>query len=407
MVFLQVIIDRKKCKIDLGIAWPANKFDLVAYCKPRIKNDVDVVAYNIVISNALAKANNIHKDYLIKDLQLTLDAFRKDYHSNLNKNDFIKYFEKQSYRRWNLKEISDETYEKEEGTLRRLVEFSEGSIPFHTFTSKWAKEWDAWLKRKHKNDHNTRWGRHKHVTTYLNMARDDDKINFNDPYQKFTNKMVESSWGPLELGQLQILIKKYSDWKNNPIPLLQRKNGVKQVDSREGLTQAEVTVLRKFLLSCNNALRISDLQELDEGMFINGEMSLTPNKTERWGTKITSVPLNEIAKVLIADEIIEVKTERDTKPLLRIFERYTDQACNRLLKRIARKSDLKFNLHMHMGRYTFGSLMDEAGANHTALMKLMGIRKRDTLEKYVKTNKARITTEVNKLNDMIAYKEKK
>jgi hypothetical protein len=46
-------------------------------------------------------------------------------------------------------------------------------------------------------------------------------------------------------------------------------------------------------------------------------------------------------------------------------------------------------------------MSDEAGANHTALMKQMGIRKRETLEKYTKTNKKRIEANVEGFNSLL------
>ena len=216
----------------------------------------------------------------------------------------------------------------------------------------------------------------------------------------------------MDLSQLKILIDRYQEWKEKPLPPLARKNGMHQEDERPGLTASEVVILRKFLFSCNCALRISDLQKLEESHFVNGEMSIKPHKTERYGTNIKSVPLNDIALMLLGDEIDYVEAQQSDNPYhriqrftagvkLRIFETYVDQSCNKYLKRIATKCEIKVNLHMHVARYTFGSLMDQAGANHTALMKMMGIKKRDTLEKYVKTNKKRIIEDVKKFNDFI------
>lgn len=409
-IFFQVLINRKKKRIGLEITWPVNKFSAEKGCISRHKDDPDVDAYNVVIDNARTKANEIRKFYLIRGLHLTLEMFMKEYNSNMDKNDFLKYFETKSTWRWRKNEISNETYEKECGTLKRLTEYSGGSLPFHTFNSKWGKGFDKFLERLD-NKKNTRWGRHKHVITYLNMARDDDKIPFDDPYSKFNNTMVESSWGPLTVEQLLTLLNLYNEWKEKPLPLLARKNGVKQTDTRKGLTAAEVVVCRKFLFTCNSALRISDMQKLDTTIFSNGKMSITPHKTETHGTKIKEIPLSDIALMLLEDELKFVAQQKSDNPYIktlrykstgRIFEAYTDQPCNRLLKRIAIKAGLEVNLHMHVGRYTYGSLMDESGANHTALMKQMGIRKRDTLNKYVKTNEKRISANVDQFNKLVS-----
>jgi integrase/recombinase XerD len=399
-VYFQVIINRKKDRIGLNISWPASKFSLVDGCLPRSKDDQDAAVNNVVINDARNKANEIRKQYLLKGQFLTLEGFLREYKSDLNKNDFIAYMEKKSFNRWNERDISDETYSKEKVVLNHLKQFRD-IIPFTDFTSKWANEWDKFLKKKFKNDDNTRWGKHKIVMTYLALARDEDKISFDDPYSRFNNQLVESSWGPLELSELQKLIEHYIEWKEQPLKIL-HKNGVHQEDNRQGFTYTEICILRKFLFACNTSLRISDLQKLDEDLFKDFNMSITPHKTERWGTKIDALPINDVAKMLLEDEISEVeKVRKATDKTLRIFERYVDQYCNRMLKRIAKKVGIEKNLHMHVARYTFGSIMDQAGANHTALMKLMGIRKRDTLEKYVKTNKAIIANDVAKMSAIV------
>lgn len=392
-LFMQVIIDRKKTRIDLDIAWPPKSFSEVHLCRARTRQDPDVEEYNVIIGNARTKANSIHKDYLMRGIHLSLESFIREYRSNLNKNDFIQYFAQKSYERWSKQKIGDDTYEKEKGTVTKLKSFAP-ILPFHEFQIDWAQEFDNHLKRKFANEHNTRWMRHKHVITYLNIARKIDKINFTNPYERFKNKLVEGSWGPLELSQMKKLLEMYLEWRLKPLPLLTRKNGVKQLDEREGFTRAEIIVVRRFLFACNCALRISDQLELFKDMFVDGEMSLTPEKTEKYGTKITEVPLNDVAKLMLEDEIID-------NPGPKVFNRYKEQSSNRLLKRIARKAKLKINLHHHVARYTFGSLMDQAGGNHTALMKYMGLTKRETLEKYVKTNKKVITADIEKMNEMI------
>lgn len=400
-IYLYVIIDRKKKRIDLdGISWPAGRFNLTDYCRPRHKGDPDADVFNIVINNAKTKANEIRREYLLRGLPLTIGTFVREYKSNLNKNDFVSYFAQKSFYRWNKRLISGSTYEKEKGTLKRLKEYSGDTLPFYEFNEEWGKEFDTWLKRTYKNEHNSRWNRHKHVKTYLKQAREVDKIFFTDPYEKFSVKLKDGSWGPLDLEQLKKLIEMYLKWRSNPLPLQKRKNGVHLEDTRPGLTRAEVIVLRRFLFGCNTALRISDLQELDEDLFSNGQMSITPIKTERYGTKIKAVPLNEIARTLLSDEIDDIRQERSEKNKgIRIFSRYTDQSANRLLKRIARKADLDINLHSHVSRYTFASIYDEAGGNHTSLMLLMGLVKRDTLNKYVKTNRKIVEKGIDRMND--------
>lgn len=428
-IFMQIIIDRKKRRLDLGIRWPASRFNDSDHCLKRHREDPDVEVYNAIIRNARSKADAIHRNFLLMDVPLTLEAFNKEYDSRTNRRDFIAYMDGKSYEQWNKGIINNTTRKNEKTVVQKLKlfvwkqnpenasrnepdEITESTLPFNLFHNMWAREFDLFLKRRGCS-HNTRWGYHKIVIKYLNMAMDpggQDKIMFVDPYSKFKNTAIASERGPLTVDQLKTLLNMYIKWRDNPLPVLSNSDKTR-VDNRDGLTGREVVVLRKFLFSCNSSLRISDLQNLDETQFENGEISITPQKTESYGTKIKSVPLNSIALMLLKDEKDFVKQQMSDKPyikiqrtrgyIVRIFETYCDQATNRYLKRIATKAKINSNLHMHVGRYTFGSLSDEAGANHTALMQQMGIRKRETLEKYVKTNRKSIERNVSKFEDLV------
>ncbi|HEY0740238.1 MAG TPA: hypothetical protein VGD40_02215 [Chryseosolibacter sp.] len=66
---------------------------------------------------------------------------------------------------------------------------------------------------------------------------------------------------------------------------------------------------------------------------------LLPHKTETYGTRIKDIPLSDMAKMLLADEIAFIKQQQSDKPYLkiqrmkdtsRIFQAYVDQVCNRI-----------------------------------------------------------------------------
>jgi hypothetical protein len=394
-IFLQVIIDRVKTRIGLGVCWPPEKFSPTDFCKPRFKKDPDCDQYNAIINNALGKANAIRKEYLLRDEALDMDNFLRQYNTQLSKNDFIQYFAAKSFDRWRRNIISDTTYKGEKVTVGKLTKFYT-AIAFNSFRPEWAFEFDRLLKNDYDKEDgtkkeitvNTRWARHKHVVTYLNFARKEN-INFIDPYSRFKNRMQDSPRKALELSQLKQLIEAYIKFNAKPLPVLH-----KITDNRNGLTYPEVVILRRFLFSCNCALRISDLQKLEVSMFNNGQMTITPGKTQQYGTLIDDVPLNDVARMLLDHEILD-------NPKQKIFDRFSDQHSNRVLKTIARKLGIDANLHHHVGRYTYASIMDQAGANHTSLLKLMGLRKRSTLEKYVKTNKKVMKEDVDKMNQLI------
>ncbi|MCZ8021229.1 MAG: tyrosine-type recombinase/integrase [Cyclobacteriaceae bacterium] len=395
-IFLQVIIDRKKARINTGLFWPKDSFDEKDLCKPRFKKDPDVEEYNVILNSALARCNSIRKDYMLRNINLTLPAFLREYKTDLNKNDFIEYFAQKSFDRWNRGLISDVTYEKEKGTLKKLKKFYD-YLAFSDFNYDWAYDFDRKLRKdvsskdeKRKEiSVNGRWVRHKHVVTYLNIAKRLDSIRFNNPYERFKIELQEGSWKPIPLEDFKRLMSVYIEWKDKPLAKLHSKK-----DLREGLNTTELIVLRRFLFSCNCSLRISDLQKLDKSMFDNGQMTITPHKTKRYGTKLDAIPLNDLARMLLDDEL-------NDNPTGRVFDRFSDQYSNRVLKNIAAKFGLDINLHHHVARYTFASIMDQAGANHTSLMKFMGLKKRNTLEKYVKTNRKVMEQDLEKMNSII------
>jgi hypothetical protein len=75
---LQVIINRKKKRLALpgDIVWPIKKFNEKGQClMPRMKNDLDVDVYNIVIENQKTKADDIRKHYMLRDGISPLRAF--------------------------------------------------------------------------------------------------------------------------------------------------------------------------------------------------------------------------------------------------------------------------------------------------------------------------------------------
>lgn len=368
-IYFQVLIDRKKIHIGLDITWPPDKFSENSGCQPRMKKDPLVGDYNIIINNARAKANQIIMDHRVKDKPITIELFEREYFSKLSKVDFVKYFEIRSKERWGRREISDLTFKHEKMVLVKLKEYKP-VILFRELDSQWAVDFDVWMKKKNLKT-NSRWGIHKVVKTYLIMATKIHDIEFVNPYNFFKNTTEESELEPLTKDELRILTDYYFS---------------------DEIKEKEVIVLRRFLFSCATALRISDLKTLTLDNFTtDGKMTVKPHKTERYGTKVINKPLNDLALVLLGDEIKD-STDR------RLFHRYNEQYSNTLLREIAKDKLNKKRIYHHVGRATFASLYDQAGGNHRSLMEYMGLKKMNTLMRYVKTNEKVIADAIGKMN---------
>ena len=366
-VFFQIIINRQKLRLGLDIYWPAARFDENMGCKSRKRNDEDATTNNIIINNARTKASQIFKDYQIRDQRLDVDQFKKEYYSTLDKRNFVEYLRTKSNERWAKGLIEDNTYRTEKTTANRLQEYSD-KILFSDFNSQWAHEFDQWLRKF--NDVNTRWAHHKKIKTYLAIARDVDQIKFQDPYLTFKVKQVRGKWKALSKSQLGEFVKFY-------------------VSDRCAFD--EKIILRKFLFGCFTGLRISDIKRLTIHNFKNGKITLRPEKTTNHGIEIVDVPLNDMALVLLRDELPHQRAGS-------LFWKYTEANCNRRLKDIARKIKVDHHVHFHVGRSTFASLYDQAGGNHRSLMEVMGLAKIETLAKYVQTNADVISESIEKMN---------
>jgi integrase/recombinase XerD len=206
----------------------------------------------------------------------------------------------------------------------------------------------------------------------MNIASKQDSIDFTYPYKFFVVTTEESDLEPLTKDELRSLVEFYFS---------------------DGIKSMHAIILRRFLFSCCTGLRISDLKRLTIDNFVDGKMSLRPHKTEKYGTKVINKPLSDLALSLLHDEIQEADDRR-------LFHRYTEVTSNKELKEIAKHQSvgIKRRIYHHVGRATFASLYDQAGGNHRSLMEYMGLKKMNTLMRYVKTNEKVIAEAIDKMN---------
>lgn len=140
---------------------------------------------NLLIGQAMAKANEVQVRWRLSNEVLTLERFRRDYETAGDKTDFITYFRAKMTERYRKGKIAFNTKKNYLSTLNALIAFRP-VIPFNTLTTDFADDLNDYLRKKMKSL-NTRWCRHKDVKTYLALAKK-DRLKFEDPYQHFKNK---------------------------------------------------------------------------------------------------------------------------------------------------------------------------------------------------------------------------
>ncbi|WP_022821702.1 tyrosine-type recombinase/integrase [Hymenobacter norwichensis] len=405
-VRLQVIINRKVVNIPLDMAWPEALFDEESgRCLDKLPKKFQRPGYkevlartealmggpleqhaadnNLLIGQARGRANDIFVRYrLLPDLVLTADEFLRQYQSGVSSSDFLRYMEARIAERYKRGQISLNTYKGHTSTLRKVQEFaatlpfnkrnSVATLPFNTFTHKFAGDFDSWLKKVHKSCTNTCSGRHRNVKAYLELARR-DKITFEDPYEYFVNSTVQSKWKALGEAELTALETYY-------------------VSTEVGSTHRRM--LQKFLFSCNCGLRLGDLKRMGEAK-VNGQLvELKVQKTFRYDEKETLLPITKKALGYLQDS----RTENGTDG----FYLYTDQYTNRALQKIAHWLGIKTKVHHHIGRETFATNFIRRGGKVEVLQKLMGHKKLSMTMKYVHVDEAMKQAEIDRLDSLDA-----
>lgn len=127
-----------------------------------------------------------------------------------------------------------------------------------------------------------------------------------------------------------------------------------------------------FLFSCYTALRFGDVCSLTENNIINSSyLEIKQNKTG----SVVRIPLLERSAAIINKYL---SPDRES-----LFPFISNQAANRHLKVIARMCSIDINLHFHLSRHSFGTIMANNGVNAYSLSKLMGHKSIKTTMLYV------------------------
>lgn len=376
-IYIQVIVDLKKKVYPLQLFWPVEKIDkdkgTLLY---RTKKDKDCDDYNVMLIDALNKANDIFKYYKFSGQQLTIERFSRDWLGNTTKLSFIKYIEDTAKQRLKKKEITYSTYQVHLKTLTKLKAWKK-DIQFNDLDERWAFNFDAFLKNhinsRIGNTNNTRWAHHKVIKTYLHLAHNIDAIKYEDPYKFFSISLVESTWKPIHERDFIKLWNYYND----------------------GPVDTHRLVLRRFLFACTTGLRVGDLYKVHKDWRHDGMITFMPQKTRRTNKQL-ELPLSALANTLFDQAIAEKKEGL-------LFDDFEEQASNRILKRIAKILDIRQNLHHHVGRSTFITLYLKNGGKIDVAKELVGHADIKTTMLYNHISEERKRSEIGYIDNIMNY----
>ncbi|MES2808781.1 MAG: site-specific integrase [Bacteroidota bacterium] len=356
-IYLRVTIARRKKEFNLKVYWPAEFFDDVTQSAlPRKKNDVDVAAVNMVITEAKSRANRIRMRYFGENRVMTLDTFAKEFENYENRENFLFYWEKKISEREAANQIGEPTARRHRTNLKRFKDFT-GEYVFYAYndiTADLVMKYQAWLRKKMK--YNTVVGSLKALKTYLNCAMDDG-FKLEDPFAKL----------PLNYnaGEREVLDR-------------QEIKRLQALFIEEGMDETMREVLRKFLFSCFTGLRISDTHQISRRMITGKTLRVKLVKGRNFGKSV---------QILLPDYALSLIEGRNGL----IFKYVPDKTCNEWLKIIAGACKPKIDKHLtfHVSRDTFATLFIEMGGDVFTLKELMGHSDIKTTMIYVKMSENR------------------
>ncbi len=389
-VRMLVVLDGTPVPVTLGITWPAELVDEDAgECLTKLPKaaqgpgyadavaaarkvfgaewENQAAAYNLLIGQALGRANKVFTDAHLAGVTLDKDKFLLEYKTGGSKVDLLTFMSSRINDRYHRGEISKTTWKNHRSTFNKLAEFRK-KIPFNSLTDRFAEEFDAWLKRKGYGDINTRWSRHKDVKTYLALAKR-AKIVFEDPYEHFTPKQGESSWKPMlpaEFDKLEAYYKLCAP------------------------RHAHRRILQKFLFSCTSSLRLGDLKAIGQAKITDRQLHIKTHKGREQFGKTLLLPLTRKALRYLREAQEENGTEG--------FFDYSDQYTNRQLQEMASVLGITTHLHYHVARETFATNFIRLGGSLPVLQKLMGHSKISMTMKYVHVDEDMKQKEIDRMD---------
>lgn len=345
-VNIRVTIDKKQLKLSTGMYTEATYWNTKEGSFKEAKSSVK--------NNALKKKVNDVEDFLWKqaaaEIEVTTELVKNQF-TNQKDSGFYSLL-KECYQ-FQFRTIKPTTQKHYLLVEKRLKEF-QPNITLSDINHKFPLRFENFLIKKGIGIDGI-WQHHKILKVIINYGLKRKALKEN-PYSDFVVKKGQPRINLLTAEQIKRV-------KNLEIVIGPKKKNIGLELTRD-----------MFLFSVYTALRFGDAYHLSKKQIINeDQLSIIQEKT--------GLPVN-IPLVPDALELIKKYNcaSRDT-----IFPHKTNQVCNRGLKRIAKMCDIDINIHFHLSRHSFGSIMARK-LSAFDLSKTMGHTNIKTTMIYVNSN---------------------
>ena len=358
-------IERIKIRLPLDIAVTSAEWDETA---ERVRGrGQQVKDWNLIISNTKAKISDILVRARLTGETLTKDSFLALYRRPGETMNFIEYARRHLEA---LKTaLQPETMRHHAAALRKLESYNP-RLQIAEITPDWLRVYAAYLRDKHNNNPGTIRKNMCVIRMHYYAAMRAGKVK-NNPFEVYRIPQADPIVVFLTEDELNALI------------------GVFRSDK---LDEGETDVLRFFLFMCFTAMHISDARSLQIEQIHGGEIHYTRIKTRTRVNMLLSVP---------AAKLVEYYKEgRLRGPLFRHLP--TDQAFNRIIKRICRRIGINKAVSAKSARHTFATLYyKKNNGDLGTLSKLLGHTQISTTMIYAHIMKDSRVAGVSAFDDML------
>lgn len=329
-------IERIKIRLPLDIAVTVDEWDQTA---ERIKGrSQEVKDKNLIISNTKAKISDILVRARLTGEVLTKDSFLALYRRPGETMNFI------DYARRHLDELQSamqpETIRHHKAALNKLEQYN-SRLQIAEITPEWLRVYAAYLRNHHNNNAGTIRKNMCVIRMHYYAAMRAGKVKAN-PFDVYKVPVADPAVIYLTEEELNKLTRLYRS---------------------DTLTKGEQDVLRFFLFMTFTAMHISDARALQIEQIKDNEIQYSRMKTH---TRVI-MPLSRPAAEL-------VEYYRDGRWRGNLFRGLpTDQAFNRIIKRICKREGINKAVSAKAARHTFATLYYKKNSGDLGtLSKLLG-----------------------------------
>lgn len=358
-------IKRVKVRIPLDIAVTSDEWDQVT---ERIKGrSQDVKDKNLIISNTKAKISDILVRARLTGEDLTKESFLALYRRPGETMNFIEYALRHLDQ---LKTaLQPQTMRHHKAALKKLEDYNP-VVQIGEITPEWLQVYAVHLRKKYNNNPGTIRKNMCVIRMHYYAAMRAGKVKVN-PFEVYRLPAADPLVVYLTEEELNLLI---------------------SIFQSDTLAENEQDVLRFFLFMTFTAMHISDARALQIEQIRNGEIQYRRIKTH---TRV-NMPLSRPAAIL-------VDYYRDGRGRGNLFRNLpTDQAVNRVIKRICKRVGIDKPVSAKAARHTFATLYYKKNSGDLGtLSKLLGHTSINTTMVYAHIMKDSRVAGVSAFDDML------